>query len=244
MIAPPAELNRMRRHLRAADPVLAQLLRAAGRFTLEPRLAHTPFWSLARAIANQQLNGTAAATILARFVALYPGHEFPAPRQVLATDDLTLRGVGFSFAKVAALKDLAEKTETGVVPSTRSLVAMADSEIIERLTQVRGVGRWTVEMLLMFQLGRPDVFPADDFGIQNGFRLAYGIRAMPTPRALADYALRWAPYRTMAAWYLWRAVDLDKLGKLPTPPLRTRIKTVKPKPRLKRRGAICITVPP
>ncbi len=227
MIAPPSDITRMRRHLRNADPVMGQLLRAVGRFTLEPRLHHSPFRSLSQAIANQQLNGTAAATILRRFVALYPGVEFPAPQQVLRTADDALRGVGFSFAKVAALKDLAAKAEAGVVPDGEALLGMSDAAIIERLTAVRGIGRWTVEMLLMFQLGRPDVLPVDDFGVRNGFRLAYGIKHMPTPRALREFGTRWAPYRTMAAWYLWRAVDLAKLNKLPAPPVRTRIGMVK-----------------
>ncbi|MCB1625134.1 MAG: DNA-3-methyladenine glycosylase 2 family protein [Pseudomonadales bacterium] len=213
----------MRRHLRAADPVMGQLLRVAGKFTLEPQLTHTPFWSLARAIANQQLNGTAAATILRRFADLYPDHEFPAPELVLATDVERLRGIGFSYAKVAALHDLADKTISGVVPVSQTLRSLDDAQIIARLTGVRGIGRWTVEMLLMFQLGRPDVLPVDDFGVRNGFRLAYGIKHMPTPRALGEFGARWAPYRTMAAWYLWRAVELEKRGKLPPPPVRTRI---------------------
>ena len=229
MIAPPTEITRMRRHLRRADPVMGQLLRAAGRFTLAPRPHHAPFRSLSQAIANQQLNGTAAATILRRFVALYPGVEFPEPQQVLRTPDDALRGVGFSFAKVATLKDLAAKAQAGVVPDGESLLRMSDADIIERLTAVRGIGRWTVEMLLMFQLGRPDVLPVDDFGVRNGFRLAYGIKHMPTPRALGEFGTRWAPYRTMAAWYLWRAGDLAKLNKLPAPPVRTRIAMVKPK---------------
>jgi DNA-3-methyladenine glycosylase II len=231
MIAEPQMLAAMRRHLSQQDAVMAGLLRAAGPFALEPRRTHAPFRSLARAIAHQQLNGTAAERILARFVALYPESEFPTPQQVLTTADHALRGVGFSFAKIAGLKDLATKTLEGIVPESDALHALADLEIIERLTQVRGIGRWTVEMMLMFQLGRPDVLPVDDFGVRNGFRLAYGLRGMPTPRALAAYGERWAPYRTMAAWYLWRAVDLAKAGKLPPPVAKTRIKIVKPKPQ-------------
>ncbi len=227
MIAAPAQLTAMKRHLAKADPVMAGLMRAAGRFALEPRRTHAPFRSLVSAIANQQLNGVVAQRILARFVALYADCEFPSPEQVFATSDASLRGVGFSFAKIAALKDLAAKTTAGVVPQSAELESLCDADIIERLTQVRGIGRWTVEMMLMFQLGRPDVLPVDDFGVRNGFRLAYGLSRMPTTRGLADFGTRWAPYRTMAAWYLWRAVDLHKDGKLPAPPVKTRVKLVK-----------------
>jgi DNA-3-methyladenine glycosylase II len=243
MLAPPPKLAAMKRHLAKADPVLATLMRAAGRFTLEPQRTHSPFRSLVGAIANQQLNGIVAQRILARFVALYADCEFPTPEQVLATPDATLRGVGFSFAKIAALKDLADKTCTGVVPDGVALESLTDDAIVERLTQVRGIGRWTVEMMLMFQLGRADVLPVDDFGVRNGLRLAYGLRGMPTTRALADFGARWAPYRTMAAWYLWRAVDLHKAQRLPPPALKTRVKLVKRrakpiarKPRAKRRA--------
>jgi DNA-3-methyladenine glycosylase II len=210
---------------------MAQIVRAAGAFTLEPRLTHAPFRSLTRAIAHQQLNGTAAERILARFVALYPGSEFPSAGQVLETADHALRGVGFSFAKIAALKDLAAKTMQGIVPPSDALTTLSDAEIVERLTQVRGIGRWTVEMMLMSQMGRPDVLPVDDFGVRNGFRLAYGLKGMPTPRALGEFGKRWAPYRTMAAWYLWRAVDLAKDARLPAPPHKTRIKIVRNKPK-------------
>jgi DNA-3-methyladenine glycosylase II len=139
--------------------------------------------------------------------------------------------VGLSFAKIASIKDLAQKTLAGVVPPQEILHTLADEEIIERITQVRGIGRWTVEMMLMFRLGRPDVLPVDDFGVRNGFRLAYGLRGMPTVRALAEYGARWAPFRSVAAWYLWRAVDLHRAGKLPAPAVKTRIKLVKKRPK-------------
>jgi 3-methyladenine DNA glycosylase/8-oxoguanine DNA glycosylase len=148
---------------------------------------------------------------------------------VLDTPDEKLRAVGLSFAKIASIKDLARKTLDGVVPPYEILHTLGDDEIVERLTQVRGIGRWTVEMLLMFRLGRPDILPIDDFGVRNGFRLAYGLRGMPTPRALAEYGARWAPFRSVAAWYLWRAVDLHKAGKLPAPTVKTSIATVKKK---------------
>jgi DNA-3-methyladenine glycosylase II len=142
-----------------------------------------------------------------------------------------LRAAGFSLAKITALKDLAKKTLAGVVPERAGLDGIGDEEIIERITQVRGVGRWTVEMMLMFQLGRPDVLPVDDFGVRNGFRLAYGLRKMPTPRALVSFGERWRPHRTAAAWYLWRALELARAGKLPAPTEPIRL------PRVKRRKA-------
>jgi DNA-3-methyladenine glycosylase II len=137
--------------------------------------------------------------------------------------------VGLSFAKIASIKDLAAKTLEGVVPPSEILHTLADQEIVDRLTQVRGIGRWTVEMMLMSRLGRPDVLPIDDFGVRNGFRLAYGLRGMPTPRALAEFGARWAPCRSVAAWYLWRAVDLHRAGKLPPPASKTKIQVVKAK---------------
>ncbi len=145
--------------------------------------------------------------------------------------EATLRAAGFSFAKIASLRDLATKTIEGVVPDHPTLAILSNDEIIERLTQVRGIGRWTVEMMLMFQLDRPDVLPVDDFGVRNGFRLAYGLRKMPAPKALALFGERWTPYRTAAAWYLWRAVELHRDGKLPVPSAPTKLPRV---PKLRR----------
>lgn len=213
--------------LAAADPVMAGLVAAAGPCTLKPAARQQPYESLLSAIAHQQLNGTAAATILRRFQDLYPVAErlprsrYPQPARLLATPDDTLRSAGLSRAKVLAVKDIAARTIEGVVPPRRLLAKLDDEAIIKQLVAVRGVGRWTVEMFLMFTLGRPDVLPAADFGVQNGFRLAYGKREMPTPKALAAFGERWAPHRTTAAWYLWRAVDLHKAGQLPAPPSRT-----------------------
>lgn len=229
----PAGLAAFKRRLSTVDPILANVIRAAGKFTHTTSSQHTPFHALARAIAHQQLNGTAAESIFGRFVGLYAENGAAAAlleaQLVLATPDEKLRAVGLSFAKIASIKDLAQKTLDGVVPTSEILHTLADEEIIERLTQVRGIGRWTVEMMLMSRLGRPDVLPIDDFGVRNGFRLAYGLRGMPTPRALAEFGARWAPYRSVAAWYLWRAVDLHRDGKLPAPATPTRIKIVKKK---------------
>jgi DNA-3-methyladenine glycosylase II len=217
-----------------SDPVMAALIAAAGRCTLQPRLQAVPFESLARAIAHQQLNGTAAARILARFTALYAPQSFPTPEQLLATPDEALRGVGFSFAKIRALRDLAAQTLAGVVPQAPELATLEDAAILERLTRVRGIGRWTVEMLLIFQLGRRDVLSVDDFGVRNGFRLAYGLARMPRARALAEFGERWRPHRTLATWYLWRAVDLARAGTLPAPP-RRRPRLALEKPPAKQR---------
>jgi DNA-3-methyladenine glycosylase II len=204
-----------------ADPVMAGLIGASGRRrlpTLSQRIAleqQSPYESLARAIAHQQLHAAAAQSILARLVSHF-GQRFPAPAELLAADPAQLRATGFSFAKIAALRDLAARTLEGVVPPTlAALEPLSDLEIIERLTAVRGIGRWTVEMMLIFQLGRPDVLPVDDFGVCNGFRLAYGLAGMPLPRALAEFGERWKPHRSHAAWYLWRAVELERRGALP-----------------------------
>ncbi|MBV6416346.1 MAG: hypothetical protein CMLOHMNK_00888 [Steroidobacteraceae bacterium] len=228
----------MKRYLAKRDPVMADLMRAAGPYRLRVESTHSPFEALARAITHQQLNGVAANRILARFIALCGDGAFPAPAAVIACPDTELRAVGLSFAKIASLKDLATKAECGIVPDGRTLEVLDNEVIVERLTQVRGIGRWTVEMLLMFRLGRPDVLPVDDFGVRNGFRLAYGLRGLPTPRALAQFGERWAPHRTAAAWYLWRAVDLAREGRLPPPIERPRgLRVVKPKQKSLRKAA-------
>ena len=231
-----AELTAFKRRLAKVDPVLANLMRAAGKFTHVLNAQHTPFHALARAIAHQQLNGIAAESIFGRFTGLYSTALLEA-EMVLATPDDKLRAVGLSFAKIASIKDLAAKTIAGTVPPYEILHTLESEEIIERLTQVRGIGRWTVEMLLMSRLGRPDILPVDDFGVRNGFRLAYGLRGMPTTRALAEFGARWAPFRSVAAWYLWRAVDLHRAGKLPAPAVKTRITLVKRKPAKKKAAA-------
>ncbi len=194
-----------RRHL-ARDPVMRALIRRHGPYRLEPH-GRSPYETLVRAIAHQQLNGRAAETILARFVALFPNGRFPAPAAVLAARATTLRRAGFSRAKVRALKDIARHVIKGTVPTRRACGRLACDEIIERLTQIHGVGRWTVEMLLIFTLGRLDVLPVGDFGVREGFRFAYRRRTRPTPKALREYGERWKPYRSVAAWYLWRAAS-------------------------------------
>lgn len=194
-------------HLSKVDPVMRRLIDEIGPFTLKPRVGRSPFESLARAIAYQQLHDKAAESILKRFIALFPGRRFPRPAELLATTVRSIRQAGFSRAKVLALRDLAAKTLDGTIPTGRAVRKLDDDAIIERLVKVRGIGRWTVEMLLIFQLGRPDVLPVDDFGVRNGFRIAYGRRTMPTPKQVLQYGERWKPHRTAAAWYLWRAAD-------------------------------------
>jgi DNA-3-methyladenine glycosylase II len=202
------------RHLSKVDPVMRRLIREIGPFTLKPRVGRSPFESLARAIAYQQLHDKAAESILKRFIALFPDRRFPRPGELLAVRTRAIRRAGFSRAKVLALRDLAAKTLDGTVPTGRVIKRLDDAAIIERLIEVRGIGRWTVEMLLIFQLGRPDVLPVDDFGVRNGFRIAYGRHTMPTPKQVLRYGACWKPHRTAAAWYLWRAADRAKERKL------------------------------
>jgi DNA-3-methyladenine glycosylase II len=201
------------KHLSAVDPVMRKLIREVGACKLEPEMRRPPFQSLVQAVAHQQLNGTAANTILTRFKKLFPRRKFPRPEDLAKVTDEQIRACGFSFAKIKAIRDIAEKTLSGVVPTSRQIVKLSDDEIIARLTEVRGVGRWTVEMLLIFQLGRENVLPAGDFGVRNGFRLAYKKREMPTPKALLKFGKRWHPHATTAAWFLWRAADAAKDAK-------------------------------
>ena len=201
------------KHLSAVDRILARVIRQVGPVDVAPPRGESPYRSLVRAVAHQQLTGKAANTILGRVLALYPGKKFPAPADLLKTPDRKLRAAGFSWAKVAAVKDIAAKTLEGVVPPSRALTRMADEEIIERLTAVRGVGKWTVEMMLIFTLGRPDVWPVDDYGVRKGLALLYKLKTLPTPKEAVVYGDRWRPHRSAAAWYLWRACDLQAAEK-------------------------------
>lgn len=189
---------------------MARIIRDAGAFTLKPGRGTEPWQALTRAVASQQLHGNAARAIFGRFLALYPGKKFPAPADIAATPFGKLRGTGFSEAKVKAVCDIAEKAAAGQVPTRKQCARMTDAEIIAACVPLRGVGRWTVEMLLIFTLGRMDVLPVDDFGVREGYRLAYGLRKQPKPKVLAKIGEKWAPYRSVAAWYLWRAADLAK----------------------------------
>jgi DNA-3-methyladenine glycosylase II len=197
-------------HLSKRCKIMRRLIKAHGLCTIAADPGRSPFESLVRAVANQQLNGKAADTILQRFRALFPGKRFPTAALLATVKDDAMRACGFSWAKIASIRDIAAKTLDGTIPSSRAILKMTDSEIIERLVSVRGVGRWTVEMLLIFKLGRPDVFPADDFGVRNGFRIAHGLDEMPKPKDLLAHAELWRPHGTTAAWFLWRAADAAK----------------------------------
>jgi len=201
------------RHLSKTDPVLRKLICEHGKCDLVPEKRRAPFQSLVMAVAHQQLNGTAANTILARFKKLFPGRKFPRPEDLAKVSDEQIRACGFSFAKIRSIRDIAEKALSGVIPSSRQIMKLSDDEIVARLTEVRGVGRWTVEMLLIFQLGRRDVLPAGDFGVRTGFRIAYKKREMPKPKELLAFGEKWKPHRTTAAWFLWRAADAAKKKK-------------------------------
>ena len=197
------------RHLRR-DKAMAGLIARVGAPRLGVSRGRSPYEALVRAIAHQQLHGRAAEAILGRFIALAPDGSFPAPDHVLRLPETSLRAAGFSAAKLAAIRDIARHAEAGHVPTRRQATRLSDAALIERLCAIRGVGRWTVEMLLIFTLGRPDVMPCDDFGVAEGCRALYGLEQRPRPRELAARMEGFAPYRSYAAWYLWRAADLAR----------------------------------
>ena len=193
--------------LREADPKLIPVMELHGPCRLDPDGTASPFAALARSIAYQQLTGKAAATIHGRVLALYHPRRHPRPEDVLATEDAHLRAAGLSRSKILAVKDLAAKTLDGTVPTLARLRRLDDEEIVERLSSVRGIGRWTVEMLLIFRLGRPDVLPATDYGVRKGFQKTFKTRGLPTPAQVLKRGERWRPYRSIASWYLWRSLE-------------------------------------
>lgn len=197
------------RYLSSVDMTLGRLIKHAGPFKMQLRRMHNPFETLARNIIYQQLHGNAAAAIHQRVLALF-GQDKLRPQNILEASEESLRAAGLSGAKMAALKDLAAKTLDGTVPTLARLRRLSDEEIIAHLTEVRGIGRWTVEMLLMSRLGRPDVLPVGDFAVRKGFQLTYGLEEMPKPKALAEYGERWRPFRSVASWYMWQAVGLHR----------------------------------
>jgi DNA-3-methyladenine glycosylase II len=197
--------------LSASDERMAELIARSRRYDLMPSSSVRPFDALAESIAYQQLSGKAAATIWSRVRALYPKKHLH-PKLVLDTPDKKLRTAGLSRNKIAAFKDLAAKTLDGTVPTRRALATMSDDEIVARLTAVRGIGRWTVEMFLLFDLCRPDVWPVDDYGVRKGFAKIFGKRKLPTPKQLMKLGEKWRPYRSVAAWYFWRALDAPEKG--------------------------------
>jgi len=199
--------------LSAADRKLARFMELAGPCGLQLDDAGSPFESLVEAIVYQQLHGKAAETIFNRLKAIFAPERFPSPRLLLEVPEELLRGAGLSRQKMAAIRDLAAKTLDGTVPDLRAIRRMSDEEIIERLTSVRGVGRWTVEMFLIFHLGRPDVLPIGDYGVLQGFALTHRRKEMPKPKELGTFGERWKPYRSVASWYMWKAVHLDRAKK-------------------------------
>jgi len=196
------------RHLTQADSQLGDLIARVGEFTMRPRTNHSLFAALLRSIVYQQLTGKAAATILGRVVRLSAPRRFPTPRDLLQLPPEHLREAGLSTAKTAALRDLAARTLDGTVPSLASIRRMEDEEVIQRLTLVRGVGRWTVEMLLIFRLGRPDVLPLADLGVRKGFARVFRRGKLPEPASMLRRGEAWRPYRSVATWYLYRALEL------------------------------------
>jgi len=215
-------------HLARVDPVLGQLIAEIGPCTMGLKETTQVFAALAEAVIYQQLHGKAAASIFGRLAALFPGKDGLTAAAFLRLEQQVVRAAGLSRGKLAALEDLARKTVAGELPLWEELPALDDEEIIARLTKVRGIGRWTVEMLLMFRLGRPDVLPVDDFGVRRGFTLAFRKRKPVTPRELARHGTRWAPHRSVASWYLWRAAER---GTVATRPARAKSNGLSPSRR-------------
>lgn len=203
--SPAFDLAAAERHLARRDKRLARLIAETERFRVGARCS--PYEALLEAVAYQSISGKAAETIFERIRALGRDGSPPAPDSMLRLRTQTLRKAGLSEAKALAMKDLARKTLSGVVPTLAEARRLSDDELVERLSSVHGIGRWSAEMFLMFRLGRPDVFPADDLGVRKGWAITYRKSELPRPRDLTAFAERWRPYRTVAAWYMWQAVD-------------------------------------
>ncbi len=204
----PFDLDHAVETLASADERLAAVMRAVGPCRLELRPIDSPFEALLRAIVFQQLSTKAASTIYNRVLELFPDRS-PDPQLILDISDDTLRGAGMSRAKIASANDLSARTMNGSVPDLKAIEGMENDEIISKLSEIRGTGRWTVEMMLIFSLGRPDVLPSTDLGVRKGFRDAYGRESLPAFKELEAFGERWRPYRSVASWYLWRVVDSD-----------------------------------
>lgn len=195
-------------HLSRVDKRLARVISRVGAFQFKLDECDSVYESLLEAIAYQSIAGKAAQVIFSRIRALGSDGRCPTPEELLRVRTQKLRKAGLSHAKIAAVRDLAQKTIDGVVPTLDEAAKMSDQELVDRLISVRGIGAWTVEMFLIFRLGRPDVLPIHDYGVQKGFAITYRKRAIPKPRELATFGERWRPYRTVASWYMWRAVEL------------------------------------
>jgi 3-methyladenine DNA glycosylase/8-oxoguanine DNA glycosylase len=195
-------------HLRKADPALAAVIAEVGPFAMQLKASRSVFGALAEAIVYQQLSNKAAATIYGRIEALYPrATQGFTPAHIKRTADDRLRGVGLSRAKVLALRDLAERVAARRLPTLDEAHLLEDTALIERLIEVRGIGRWSAEMFLMFRLGRPDVLPLGDYSLRKAYATAFRKRKLPSPEALAKAGEKWRPYRTVASWYLWETLN-------------------------------------
>ena len=204
---PQPDWSEATEYLSANDPKLAALIAQVGPCTMEIPHHFSIFFSLARSIVYQQLAGAAASAIMGRVEALFPKGRM-TPKNLLQMDDASLRGAGLSQNKLTALRDLAAKCLDGTVPNKRLLASMDDEEIIERVSQVRGIGRWTVEMMLIFRLGRPNVLPVDDYGVRKGMQRLYRMRELPKKEAMRLRARKWEPWSSIASWYMWRCAEL------------------------------------
>jgi len=208
MAIPPYDLVAATRHVSKKDRALARVIREVGPCALEISARQSPYQALVESIVYQQLSGRAAATIYGRLCRSFGSSRCPKPRQVLESTDEQLRGAGLSRSKAAALRDLATHALDDRIPTRTQALRLPDDELIARLTEVRGVGRWTAEMFLIFNLGRPDVLPVDDYGVRKGFARTQGREVLPRPKELTDHGERWRPFRSVASWYLWRACEL------------------------------------
>ena len=204
----PEAYREASRHLAASDPDWARHIAAIGPCLHQATPGREPYEALVRAIAYQQLHARAAESILGRLLALFPEGSFPAPQQLLAVTPEAMRACGFSASKTATVQGIAQARLEGLVPSRQEALAMADEALIERLVALRGVGRWTVEMLLIYSLERMDILPADDFGVREGYRRLKGLEVQPTRKQMVAIGLAWSPFRTVAAWYLWRVAKV------------------------------------
>jgi DNA-3-methyladenine glycosylase II len=204
----PFDLTAAVTHLSECDPQIARLVQEVAAF--DPQIDHTqsPYEALLESIAYQSISGKAAATIFGRIKSLSANGGPPTPAEMLKLSKAALRKAGLSNAKILAMKDLAQKTIDGIVPTHEEALKLSDDELVERLISVRGIGAWTVEMFLIFRLARPDVLPIHDLGVKKGWSITYGKKHMPRPAELLDFGERWRPYRTVASWYMWRAFEL------------------------------------
>jgi len=207
---PAVNWNAAVKQLARADGELGALISQVGEFALAPRPLSSAYEALGQAILRQQVSGAAADSIQRKLNALYGAKHFPSVEQLARATAEEVRVAGVSGSKARALIELAAKTAAGEVPSPAALHLLSDDEIVEALTVHRGIGRWTVEMLLIFRMGRPDVFPVDDYGVKKGFQLTFGMRKLPHVKTMARRAERWRPYRSIATWYLWRALELPR----------------------------------